>query len=232
MFGEQQFCYAEKPGGVEPGFRAVDVNEEFFIELNKILSNDKLSSEEETKLSKSDKAFYGKLRDLLTDKDLLTKQKLFADFINPRVRAPHEAGKLDPGVAWLAQEVKGAVDKNKKLSAWMYKLDYAEGGKDRLKANKEALREYVGTCLARIFSAQNQKQEVSWVRGKNGFHAVLACGWKQGLQPLKGFLYGGSEPDYNGVLVDDINAPNKYSKYIPGLGKNLILGIAVNRRVN
>ncbi|WP_156812501.1 hypothetical protein [Legionella tunisiensis] len=29
MFGGTQFCYAEKPGGVEPGFRAIDLDAEF-----------------------------------------------------------------------------------------------------------------------------------------------------------------------------------------------------------
>lgn len=229
MFGDQQFCYAEKPGGVEPGFRAIDLDEHFFTELNKILSDEQLSSLD-TKLSPGDKKEYGKLRDLLNSKDLQGKQRIFATFINTNVRAPHEPGDLSPKVAWLAKEVKGAVDGNKKLNAWMYKLDYAEGGKNRLDANKEALREYVGTYLARVFSEQNQKQEVAWVKGKKGFHAVLACGWKQGLQPLKGFLYGGSEPDYNGILVEDVNAPVKYSKHIRGAGKNLILGIGIGDR--
>ncbi|WP_019217022.1 hypothetical protein [Legionella tunisiensis] len=39
---------------------------------------------------------------------------------------------MDPGVRWLCNEVKEAVAKNNKLSAWMYKLDYAEGQKKEL----------------------------------------------------------------------------------------------------
>ncbi|CEG56987.1 hypothetical protein [Legionella fallonii] len=229
MFGNQQFCYAEKPGGVEPGFRAVDLNEEFFIELDKILSDENLLLES-TQFSTEDKSPYARLKVALAKEDLPGKQRIFARFINFRAGSPHEIGNLNNGITWLCQEVKGAVDKNKKLSAWMYKLDYAEGEKDRLKGNKEALREFVGTRFAGIFSSKNQNQEVAWVRGPKGFHAVLACGWKQGLVPLKNFLYGGNEPDYSGVLVDDKSAPNKYSKYIPGLGRNLILGVAIGDR--
>lgn len=229
MFGSRQFCYGEKPGGVEPGFRAIDLNEDFFKELQKILADknlpsmDKLSSEARVKLVA--------LRERLSSGDIEKNRIDFAAFINVHVTGPHNKDVMDPGVRWLCNEVKEAVAKNNKLSAWMYKLDYAEGDKKRIDANKEAIREFVGTRLAGIFSEQNQRQEIAWVNnGTKGAHALLACGWKNGLQELRQFLHGGNEPDYNGVLVDDKTALIKRSKYIPGLAKNLIFGIAIGDR--
>ncbi|MBI2786912.1 MAG: hypothetical protein HYX60_11685, partial [Legionella longbeachae] len=223
MFGAMQFCYAEKPGGVGPGFRAIDLNELFFQELNKILADGNLSTQESLKLAT--------LREYLKTNSLFRKQKIFSMYINSHVKGPHEKGTIDPSIKWLCNEIKEAVAKNDQLSAWMYKLDYAEGQKNRIKANKEAIREFVGTCLAGIFSKQNQKQRITWINnGKNEVHALLACGWKNGLQELTQFLHAGSEPDYNGVLVEDKYAPIKRSKNIPGLGKNLIFGIAIGDR--
>lgn len=229
MFGTQQFCYAEKPGGVEPGFRAIDLDAVFFKELDKILSDDHALSG--SKLSQDQLTSFQTLRATLNKSDLKGKQKVFATFINTAVKGPHAKGTVDPAIQWLCNSVKGAVSNNGKLSAWMYKLDYAEGEKDRVKANKEAIREFVGTRLAGIFSAQNQKQEIAWVNnGKKGVHALLACGWKNGLQELRQFLHNGSEPDYNGVLVEDTHAPVLRSKLIPGLAKNLIFGVAIGDR--
>lgn len=229
MFGTSQFCYANKPGGVEPGFRALDLNELFFKELDKILADEHLPSD--TKISDQEKLNFKALGESLNKADLGQKRIIFSTFINTQVPGPHDEGTLNTGTQWLCNQVKDAVAKNNKLSAWMYKLDYAEGQKDRVTANKEAIREFVGTRLAGIFSVQNQKQEITWVsNGKNGAHALLACGWKNGLQELTQFLHGGKEPDYNGVLVEDKNAPVKRSKNIPGLGKNLIFGIAIGDR--
>ncbi|HHF7347105.1 TPA: hypothetical protein ACPSKE_000263 [Legionella feeleii] len=229
MFGSTQFCYAEKPGGVEPGFRAIDLNAAFFKELQKILAEENLPSLD--KLSLEARGRLAELRVRLSTGDLEKNRIDFATFINVHVSGPHSKSVMDPGVRWLCNEVKEAVAKNNKLSAWMYKLDYAEGQKKRIDANKEAIREFVGTRLAGIFSDQNQKQEIAWVNnGKKGAHALLACGWKNGLQELRQFLHGGDEPDYNGILVEDRDAPIKRSKNIPGLGKNLIFGIAIGDR--
>lgn len=228
MFGDKQFCYAEKPSGVEPGFRAIDIDELFFLELDKLLSHDRLPSIQQV----PDVQKLEDLKELLSkEKDLHQKQIIFSIFISSHIKGPHAKGVMTPCIQWLCGEVKTAVAKNNQLSAWMYKLDYAEGQKDRIKANKEALREFVGTRFAGIFSAQNQRQEIVWInKGKGEVHAVLACGWKNGLKELTHFLYGGSEPDYNGVLVEDKNAAVKYSKYILGLAKNLIFGIGVGDR--
>ncbi len=229
MFGKNQFCYAEKPGGVEPGFRAIDLNGLFFDELENILLDEKLLAD--IKLPVDQRKKLTELREALGGKDLPKKQIIFATFINTHVKGPHSKGAIPPGIQWLCNEIKGAVAENNQLSAWMYKLDYAEGQTNRIKANKEAIREFVGTRLASIFSAKNQKQEIAWVsNGKNGVHALLACGWKNGLQEFREFLHGGAEPDYNGILVDDTNAPVKHSKHVPGLGKNLIFGIAIGDR--
>ncbi|MCW8400560.1 hypothetical protein OQJ26_17415 [Legionella sp. PATHC038] len=228
MFGDKQFCYAEKPSGVEPGFRAIDIDELFFLELDKLLTHDRLPSIQQVR----DVQKLQDLKELLSkEKDLHQKQIIFSIFINSHIKGPHAKEVMTPCIQWLCGEVKTAVAKNNHLSAWMYKLDYAEGQKDRIKANKEALREFVGTRFAGIFSAQNQRQEIVWInKGKGEVHAVLACGWKNGLQELTHFLYGGSEPDYNGVLVEDKDAAVKHSKYIFGLAKNLIFGIGVGDR--
>ncbi|KTD05386.1 hypothetical protein [Fluoribacter gormanii] len=228
MFGANQFCYGEKPGGVEPGFRAIDINELFFKELIQILDPKNLSSENQPYDAKA----LNKLRDNLSkEEDLNQKKIIFAKFINSQVQGPHAQGDLAPGIKWLCDEVKTAVARNNQLSAWMYKLDYAERQKDRVKANKEAIREFVGTHFAGIFSEQNQKQEIAWVTNKEGgVHALLACGWKNDLKEFSEFLHGGSEPDYNGVLVEDKDAPVKESKEVPGLAKNLILGIELGDR--
>lgn len=229
MFGTSQFCYANKPGGVEPGFRAVDLNDLFFKELDTILADKNLPSD--TKISAQEQLNFKVLREALNKVDLGQKQRLFSTFVHLQIPGPQSEGTLNKSMQWLCNQVKEAVGQNNKLSAWMYKLDYAEGQKDRVTANKEAIREFVGTRLAGIFSAQNQKQEIAWVNnGKNGTHALLACGWKNGLQELTKFLHGGKEPDYNGVLVEDKDAPVKRSKNIPGLGKNLIFGIAIGDR--
>jgi hypothetical protein len=227
MFGATQFCYAEKPGGVEPGFRAIDLDKLFFAELATILKDENLPKDKRFKPAR-----LMALREALQSTDNLhTQQFLFSSFINAITPGSHRIDVIEPGIQWVSTQVEGAVDKNRKLSAWMYKLDYAEGEKDRAKANKEALREFVGTRLARIFSAQNQKQEVVCVNnGKKGTHFVLACGWKPGLDKLKKYLHGGDAPDYNGVLVEDRKAKVKYSKKIPGLGKNLIFGVAIGDR--
>ncbi|STY28574.1 Uncharacterised protein [Legionella wadsworthii] len=220
MFGSTQFCYAEKPSGVEPGFRAVELDDLFFVALAKILKE----------------APNKKLQDLAAklaspEKELHDRQVLFSTFIQIHVKGPHVKGALDPDVQWLCTQVKTAVSQNNELKAWMYKLDYAEGQKNRIKANKEAIREFVGTRFAGIFSAQNQRQEISWVTNAKGeVHALLACGWKNGLEELTKYLYAGSGPDYNGVLVEDKKASVKRSKYIPGLAKNLIFGVGIGDR--
>ncbi|CAM3050383.1 Uncharacterised protein [Legionella steigerwaltii] len=228
MFGAKQFCYGEKPSGVEPGFRAIDLDELFFKELDKILAEGRLPAAKQV----SDVQKLKDLREALSkEEDLNQKQIVFATFISSQIKAPHAKGVMAPNIQWLCDEVKAAVAKNNQLSAWMYKLDYAEGQKDRIKANKEALREFVGTRFAGIFSAQNQRQEIVWVNnGKGEVHALLACGWKNGLQELTHFLHGGSAPDYNGVLVEDKSAAVKRSKYIYGLAKNLIFGIGIGDR--
>lgn len=230
MFGSTQFCYAEKPGGVEPGFRAIDTDELFFQELDKILAEKNLPSGSE--MPPDLRLNLSQLREALQKAGGVNqKQRAFATFINTQVKGPHAKGDINPGIQWVCDQVKKAVTHNNRLSAWMYKLDYAEGQKERIKANKEAIREFVGTRLAGIFSEQNQKQEIAWVNnGKKGVHALLACGWKNGLQELTQFLHNGSEPDYNGILVEDKNAKVKFSKHIPGLGRNLIFGIAIGDR--
>ncbi|BCA95380.1 hypothetical protein TUM19329_17410 [Legionella antarctica] len=229
MFGKSQFCYAEKPGGVEPGFRSIDCDGAFFDELDIILLDEKLLSDE--RLPFDQKKKFNDLTKALAGKNVTRKQMIFATFVNTHVKGPHSKEAIDPGIQWLCNEIKRAVAKNNQLSAWMYKLDYAEGQKDRIKTNKEALREFVGTRLAGIFSEKNQKQEIVWVsNSKNGVHALLACGWKNGLSELKKFLHGGTEPDYNGILVEEMDAPVKHSKRVPGLGKNLIFGIAIGDR--
>lgn len=224
MFGLTQFCYGQKPSGVEPGFRAIDLNESFFKELSKILA--KVPSDDDPhKLAQ-----LGAALDRVDD--LKRKQETFALFINAHTPKPYgESTVLNPGIQWLCKEIKDAVANNHNLQAWMYKLDYAEGQKERIKANKEAIREFVGTRLAGIFSEQNQRQELAWVNNKDsGAHALLACGWKNGLRELTDFLCNGKEPDYRGVLVEDKNAPLKQSMIIPGLAKNLIFGVAIGDR--
>ncbi|MCE0722937.1 hypothetical protein [Legionella resiliens] len=230
MFGAKQFCYAKKPSGVEPGFRAIDLDKLFFQELDSILAAEHLPSSE--RVPDKERLKLIQLRDDLKNvKSVEQKRIVFSVFINSHIKGPHPESTVVPGIQWLCNEIKEAVAKNNGLSAWMYKLDYAEGQKDRIKANKEAIREFVGTRLAGIFSAQNQKQELIWVKnGSKGVHALLACGWKNGLRELTSFLYGGSEPDYNGVLVEDKQASIKRSKYIAGLAKNLIFGIAIGDR--
>ncbi|MGM9452021.1 hypothetical protein ACTAZI_01675 [Legionella bozemanae] len=230
MFGAKQFCYAKKPSGVEPGFRAVNLDKLFFQELDSLLAKEHLPSSEE--LPDKERLKLIRLREDLNEAaSVKQKRVVFSTFINSHIKGPHAESILYPGIQWLCNEIKEAVAKNNGLRAWMYKLDYAEGQKDRIKANKEAIREFVGTRLAGIFSAQNQKQELIWVKnGSKGVHALLACGWKNGLRELTSFLYGGSEPDYNGVLVEDKQAAIKRSKYIPGLAKNLIFGIAIGDR--
>lgn len=230
MFGTQQFCYANKPGGVEPGFRAVDLNALFFKELDTVLGDNLAST---TKISLKEKRVFDGLREELNEAgaNLDEKRRIFAKFVNSQVPGPHPEGLISTQMQWMCDAIKGCVANNNNLSAWMYKLDYADKQKDRVKANKEAIREFVGTRLAGIFSADNQKQEITWVRnGEKGSHALLACGWKNGLQELTQFLHGGGEPNYNGVLVEDKNAAVKRSKQIPGLGKNLIFGIAIGDR--
>ncbi|RUR05546.1 hypothetical protein [Legionella sp. km772] len=237
LFGLTQFCYAEKPRGTEPGFRAIDLNAVFFQELVKILADEHLPAE--PILTGEARADLCNLRrnlaappgDLTPPQDLARKQNLFNTFISTLIKGPHEPSKTPPGIQWLCNEIKEAVAASTQLSAWMYKFDYAEGQKERIKTNKEALREYVGTYLARMFSEQNQKQELFWLKnGEKDCHALLACGWKNGLQDLTSFLVGGSEPDYKGILVENKEAVIKRSKYIPGLGKNLIFAIATSDR--
>lgn len=58
----------------------------------------------------------------------------------------------------------------------------------------------------------------------------MACGWKNGLRELTDFLYGGGEPDYNGILVENPKALVKRGKPIPGLGRNLIFCLAIGDR--
>ncbi|VEG89943.1 hypothetical protein [Legionella spiritensis] len=219
MFGQTQFCYGEKPGGVEPGFRAIDLDETFFNELGKILPS--LNEEKFTVLKTA-----------LESDSLKHKQMAFATLINKWSPNPHAKDDLDPDVVELCEHIKEAVSKNTRLSAWMYKLDYAGKGesKKRTDANNEAIREFVGTRLAGIFSSQNQKQDIAWVKGPTGPHALLACGWKNGLQELRTYLHGGQEPDYQGILVEDKKSLVKRSKMVPGLGKNLIFGIAIGDR--
>lgn len=130
-----------KPSGVEPGFRAVELDDVFFVALAKILKE----------------APNKKLQDLAAklaspDKELHDRQVLFSTFIQIHVKGPHVKGVLDPDVQWLCNQVKTAVSQNNELNAWMYKLDYAEGQKNRIKANKEALREFVGTRFAGILA--------------------------------------------------------------------------------
>ncbi|MFJ1267617.1 hypothetical protein ACD661_03480 [Legionella lytica] len=225
MFGPNQFCYAQKPSGVEPGFRAIDLDDNFFKELERILANP------QSVKKANDKLMLAELDKALKKVDLQQKQKIFTQFINSFVPGPHSPMQVHSCIEWLCEQVKEAVAKNDRLSSWMYKLDYAEGQKERIKANKEAIREFVGTRLAGIFSAQNQRQELAWVnhRGTDA-HALLACAWKNGLQELTSFLHNGGEPDYNGVLVDKKNVALTHSKQIPGLAKNLIFGIAVGDR--
>ncbi|RUR08591.1 hypothetical protein [Legionella sp. km772] len=228
MFGTHQFCYANKPGGVEPGFRAIDLNAVFFKELDIILDKNLSAT---SKISQEEKIAFTRLREQLSSADLGGKRVLFAKFVHSQIGGPHAGDRLNNQMQWLCDEIKASVAKNNALSAWMYKLDYADGQKDRLKANKEAIREFVGTRLAGIFSMDNQKQEIAWVKnGEKGMHALLACGWKNGLQELTQFLHGGGEPDYNGVLVEDKSEKVKRSKIIPGLGRNLIFGIAIGDR--
>ncbi|MDI9818039.1 MULTISPECIES: hypothetical protein [unclassified Legionella] len=231
MFGARQFCFAEKSSGVEPGFRAVDLNEAFFTELEKILSEEKLDEALfNKKMSGEERRNLTQLREGLKIEGLERKQQIFSTFVNAYVKGSHREKELDNRIKWLCKEVKNGIEKNEKLSSWLYKLDYAEGQKDRMKANKEAMREYVGTRLARIFSPHNQRQNLVWVRGDKGLHSMLACGWQNGLHVLKEFLHEGGEPDYNGILVEDKDALVKRAKVIPGLGKNLIFGIAVGDR--
>nr|HAT8714549.1 hypothetical protein [Legionella jordanis] len=225
MFGLTQFCYGEKVGGVEPGFRAIDLDEAFFEQLVQM------------PLPNSDKqalaAAFNSLLGLIAKADgLKAKQIAFASFINTHVPRPHAKNAVDPNIIVLCEQIKGAVRENNNLSAWLYKMDYAESGarKDRKKVNVEALREFVGTRMAGIFSEQNQKQEIRWLKGPKGPHAILACGWKNDLRELKEFLHGGHAPDWNGVLVEDPKASLKRSKHIPGLAKNLIFGIAIGDR--
>ncbi|MFJ1267616.1 hypothetical protein ACD661_03475 [Legionella lytica] len=224
MFGLTQFCYGQKPSGVEPGFRAIDLNETFFKELSTILA----------KVPSEDDPYHLNQLGAVLDRaeNLKRKQEIFAIYINTHTPKPYREGtKLNPGVQWLCDEIKKAVANNHSLQAWMYKLDYAEGQKERVKANKEAIREFVGTRLAGIFSEQNQKQELAWVNNnEGGAHALLACGWKNGLRELTDFLCNGKEPDYRGVLVEDKDAPLKHSMLIPGLAKNLIFGVAIGDR--
>lgn len=225
MFGPTQFCYGEKVGGVEPGFRAIDLDESFFDQLTTIVLPE---SEREPLAAK-----FNALIKIISEKnDLKEKQIVFAMFINTHVPRLHAKGQLDPSITLLCDQIKETIKHNKELSAWLYKLDYAESGakKNRESANTEALREFVGTRLAGIFSEKNQRQEILWVRGPKGPHALLACGWKNNLRELKDFLHGGHAPDWNGVLVEDPKAPVKYAKYISGLAQNLIFGIAIGDR--
>ncbi|WP_133135228.1 hypothetical protein [Legionella rowbothamii] len=225
MFGPNQFCYAQKPSGVEPGFRAIDLDDAFFKELERILADP------QNVKKANDKLMLAELDKALKKVDLNQKQKIFADFIHSFVPGPHDPKQVHSCIGWLCDQVKEGVAKNEKLSSWMYKLDYAEGQKERTKANKEAIREFVGTRLAGIFSAHNQRQELAWVNNKGtDAHALLACAWKNGLQELTSFLHNGGEPDYNGILVDKKNVSLTHSKQIPGLAKNLIFGIAVGDR--
>jgi hypothetical protein len=197
MFGSMQFCYAEKPGGTEPGFRAIDLNEVFFQDLERILSDINLLPE--NKVLASEKKKLEGLRDALKIEGLERKQWIFSSFVT--ANRPHDKDQIVPGIQWLCKEIKDRVARNSLLSAWMYKFDYAEGQKERIKTNKEALREFVGTRLAGIFSAQNQNQDMLWLKGRSGVHLLLACKWKNDLHELSEFLHGGSEPDYNGILI-------------------------------
>ncbi|ASQ44897.1 hypothetical protein [Legionella clemsonensis] len=232
MFNPTQFCYGNKPSGVEPGFRAIDLDHAFFEQLKKFTSPTGLNSTEVnaykillTTLTKIDSEIPGEAA-------LKQKQIAFATFINTITPRPYDAKSPSPVIASLCEQIKEAVKENKQLSAWLYKLDYAEKGaaKERVKANKEALREYVGTHLARIFSDKNQNQNIVWLKGPQGPHALLACGWKNGLRELTDFLYGGGEPDYNGILVENPKASIKHGKPIPGLGRNLIFCLAIGDR--
>lgn len=220
MVGSTQFCYAPKPGGVEPGFVVIDLNEEFFKALKPIL------------LTLDSDKFEGLLKSLESD-NLKHKQRTFAILINAMTPKPYGKNQtLNEDIANLCKEIEKAVAKNPKLEAWMYKLDQAEknDNKARIKTNKEALREFAGTKLARHFSMDNQKQKLVGVAGKTGTHFELSCGWKNGMRPFKKFLHGGKEPDYNGILVENQEALVKKSMVVPGLGKNLIFGIAIGDR--
>ncbi|OCH97800.1 hypothetical protein A8135_00820 [Legionella jamestowniensis] len=232
MFNSTQFCYGNKPSGVEPGFRAIDLDNTFFEQLKKFTLPIGLDSTEVsaykillTTLTKIESEITGGAA-------LKQKQIAFATFINTITPRPYDAKNPSPVIASLCEQIKEAVKENKQLSAWLYKLDYAEKGaaKERVKANKEALREYVGTHLARIFSDKNQNQTIVWLKGPQGPHALLACGWKNGLRELTDFLYGGGEPDYNGILVENPKALVKRGKPIPGLGRNLIFCLAIGDR--
>lgn len=218
MFGKTQFCYAEKPGGVEPGFRAIDLDKAFFEELLLILQ------------TKSHEIKFQELIESLEGGELEQQQIAFAGFIRRHVNNAYSKELLEPDIKDLCEQIKQAVSRNKQLSAWMYKLDYVVGQRSRIEGNKAAIREYVGTRLAGIFSQKNQKQELVWLQHDKESYALLACSWKNNLQELKPFLHGGGGPDYCGIFVEDNHAAIKYSKYIPGLGPNLIFNLAIGDR--
>ncbi|CEK11940.1 hypothetical protein [Legionella hackeliae] len=239
MFNPTQFCYGHKPSGVEPGFRAIDLDEAFFEQLQKFSVPPELTGDEADALKilsatliKIDKELPIDASEDVRLAALSQKQRAFGTFINTLVPTPHDPDRLSPTISWLCEQIKDSIKENKQLSAWLYKLDYAESGaaKERVKANKEALREYVGTHLARIFSDKNQNQKIVWLKGPGGPHALLACGWKNGLRELTDFLHGGGEPDYNGILVEDPKAAVKHGKSLPGLGRNLIFCLAIGDR--
>ncbi|WED43185.1 hypothetical protein [Legionella cardiaca] len=232
MFGTTQFCYGGKPSGVEPGFRAIDLDDAFFEQLQKIVPPSTMTGKEVEAYTNLLETLRKAVPEETPVQALDRKQKAFAFFINALEPAPHAPKALNPTIGWLCEEIKEGIKSNQGLSAWLYKLDYAQSGaaKKRTEANKEALREFSGTRLAGIFSHQNQRQEIVWVGGPSGPHAMLACGWKNGLVELTQFLHGGGSPDYNGVLVDDPKADIKRAKRVPGLGENLIFGLAIGDR--
>jgi hypothetical protein len=226
MFGETQFCYAKKPGGVEPGFLAIDLDAEFFKSLAVILRTKNIFPDLLRQIEAVEE------RGAEASAILRKKQRIFSAFINVKVPRPHSEKDLDQDILTLCGHIEDAVKNSSTLSARLYKLDYPAQGsaKSRKDANKEALREYIGTRLASIFSSKNQHLEISWVQGPTGPHALLACGWKNGLKELKKFLVEGDGPDYQGVLVADKNAQPQISMDVPGLGKNLIFCLAIGDR--
>ena len=96
LFGTQ-FCYAEKPGGVEPGFRAIDCDEAFFEFLE-----DNLASSGNMALA-----------DLAETSSLLHtlegKQKYFSAFINKRMDSPHPPDLIDKTIEAFCEVIKNAV---------------------------------------------------------------------------------------------------------------------------
>ncbi|KTD82895.1 hypothetical protein [Legionella waltersii] len=226
MFGDTQFCYAKKPGGVEPGFLAIDLDAEFFNSLAVILRAKNLCPDLLRQIDAAEE------QGAEATAVLKKKQRIFSAFIHVKVPRPHAEIDLDQDILTLCGQLEEAVKTTGLLSARLYKLDYPSQGaaKSRKDANKEALREYIGTRLANIFSAKNQHLEIRWVQGPTGPHALLACDWKNGLKELKKFLVGGDGPNYQGVLVADKNTQPQRAMDVPRLGRNLIFCIAIGDR--